>query len=160
MKLFNFFNFQETDTKSELQKRIETMLPTFGEEKTLILTCISGLLARVASADFKIVSSEKNEIIKILKTWKNLEENEAQVITDIALEHAEEFSGIEDHHFSNPLVKSIETNERFELLKKLFLVAMSDNILQPEEESEIRKICHALKLPNNYFTAAKVEITK
>jgi uncharacterized tellurite resistance protein B-like protein len=156
MKIFKFFGLNETVSKSSaLQIRLQELLPEFGEQEAVLVASIAGLLARVAYCDFEIDTNEQDVFKEELKKLIFLSTQQVDTITEIALNHASELGGIEDHFLCAPLLELYNKEQRYQLLISLFKIARSDGKYESIEENELRKIASGLRLPGQYFVAAR-----
>jgi uncharacterized tellurite resistance protein B-like protein len=155
----NIFNQNLNDEKKgELQKAIERQLPDLAEADYVMATCLSGLMARIAYADFEIREQEELYIRTALKNWLELADNEIQAITDLSIEFVQEFAGTQNHFYCNPLLDLWDNKQRHQLIKSLFHLAASDGQVANREAEEIRSINQCLRLTDRHFVAARAEV--
>ena len=138
--------------------KLEKTSPELNQEDTIKFTCISGLLCRVAYADMEVTVDESKEIISILKNELGVSQVIAEKITNLSLEQTKELSGIENHRYTGPLCESLSREERYQLLKSLFLIAASDGNADNLECEEIRIISKGLKLEQKHYAAARASV--
>lgn len=154
-----FKNSQKKEIKiSQLENSIQTILPHSSEKTLLFISCLAGLLARIAYIDFEIHKKELIKMKDIFKVWTHLTDDEIQGTIQITLENARELAGLENHLYSNHIKNFLNKNDRYLLLQALFKLALSDGLISRTEEEEIRQICKSLDLEAKYFTAARASV--
>ena len=146
------------DFSSQLHEKIFNRLPDRNEETILTLTCIAGLMARVAFIDFHIDERERQNMLDALAEFDDLKPGESEVITDIALEEIKNLSGLENHLYCYPISETLCLNERFNIVKALFTLAASDDGVSEKESEEIRQITKGLLLEHKHFIAARAYV--
>jgi len=158
MSLWDFFKAVKEEKKelsSRLQMKLEKILPNYPEKELIKVTCLSGLLARVAFIDLEVHEGEVEAMKKAISDWTQLKESEIEVIVKIALEEIKELSGIQNHKYCHPLNDLLNNEEKLDILKMLFAIAAGDDTVSEEEGEEIRLICKGLLLEHPHFVAAK-----
>ena len=138
-----------------LQKKLEKIFPEIPEKEMIKITCLAGLLARVAFIDFEVHHGEVEAMKKSISEWTDLEEKEIEVIVTIAIEEIKELSGIQNHKYCHPLNDILNNEEKLNVLKMLFAIAAGDDTVSEQESEEIRLICKGLLLEHPHFVAAK-----
>lgn len=109
------------------------------------------LLGRVAGVDFDISQEEKATMHQILTDLGHLDDQQAQLILDMALRENELFGGVENFLISKEFEAHASENDKLELLDCLFAVASAhDGISTPESEM-IRQISMELKIDHATF---------
>ncbi|MBT7608144.1 MAG: hypothetical protein HN576_00205 [Bacteriovoracaceae bacterium] len=160
MSFWNLFKNEEQTTKSEshLQGKIRDLLP-YAEEETLItVTCVAGLMARVAFSDLVIDPKEVEQMNQSLGDFAILDALQTKAAIQIALEDVKALCGIENHMYTDPLSTMLTSEQRYSLLKALFKLAASDGKAEQVESEEIRLICKGLLLENKHFIAARATV--
>jgi uncharacterized tellurite resistance protein B-like protein len=149
---------QTETSKSGLQVKVEQLLPTYGPQELERVTCVAGLLAKVAYTDFEVHQKEKASMAQALEKWTALSPEEVSAISNLAIEQIKELAGLEDHLYSYPLENHMNEKERFGLLKALFSLAASDGNVDNSESEEIRQIAKNLRLSHEHFIAARASV--
>ena len=101
------------------------------------------------------------EVTKIKETLMketNIDIDDVDIITKIAIKEVKELSGIETHLYAEPLIQKLTENERYLFLKSLFLVAASDYEVSNVESEEIRIISKSLNLEQKHFISARASV--
>ncbi len=155
-----FIGKTESKPISKLQSSILEQFPNYTEEKRILLTCLSGLCARVAYVDFDISPTEKEAIEKSLIQWMNLSEKEANFVASKALEEVKELSGIEPRKYCTALNDILDNSEKLHILETLFQVSAADGNVEEHESEEIRIITTGFLLEHKHFIAARATVAK
>ena len=108
--------------------------------------------------DLNISTDETGSIKNILKTELEINDTDAEKITNISIQQTKVLSGIENHRYTEPLCQIMEKTDRFKILKLLFLVAASDGNADNAECEEIRVISKGLKLEQQHYAAARASV--
>ena len=163
MSIFDIFsNYGKSDKQVESYNKLFIKLrkdyPDADEDSLVIMSCISGLMARVAYVDFKLDEAEKEKIITILKEWNIHPSFNSEEIAKMAIHHIKDMAGLENHLYVHSLNKALNTDERYQVLQSLFLIAASDGEVENLESEEIRTICKGLELSRQHFLSARAEV--
>ena len=154
------FNTKTKSKNSGLHDNIAKNLNISSEEEITKVACISGLMARVAYADFEIHEKEEETMISSLEKWCEFSNDKCQNIAKLAISEIKDLAGLEDHMYAHPLVESSNQRERFNLLKALFHIASVDGNVDSEETEVIRQISTALRLEHQHFIAARATVAE
>ena len=159
MSFWYLFKYEEkTPHLSTLHKRIIEELPDKTENTYILITCLAGLLARVAYVDLDIQDKEEKVMQEILQRRTTLTSSEAQWVTRLALEEIKELVGVENREYCNALNELLTTDQKQMILLSLFEIAAGDEIVDSAEVDQIRNISKALLLEHHHFLAAKATI--
>ena len=164
MSIFKFFQGVESKQVESYNKLFESLTkeyPNLEQEKLLNLSCISGLLARVAFVDFNLDEKEVHLIKKLIKDY-NFDDLsiDSDVVATMAIEHIKEMAGLENHLYVHPLKKVFDKEQRYKIIEMLFLVAASDGSVEAVESEEIRLIVKGLELSHQHFIAARAQVAE
>ena len=159
MGLFDLFTVKE-DKKyiNQLHERFAEDFPNYPQERLIMLSCLAGIMARVAYVDFEIDKNEVAHIEKSLCHWMKLSRTEAHSVGEIAVEQMKQLCGMDTRKFCTPLNDLLSIEERFHILESLFELAASDGIVENSEANEIDYISKALLLEHKYFVTAKSQV--
>jgi uncharacterized tellurite resistance protein B-like protein len=159
MGFFDLFTIKEEKTFiNSLHEKFHQHFPNASEEKLVIMSCLAGLMARVAYIDFEVQDIERTNMELALKHWMELKDDEAKVLADIAITEMKALSGLDTRKFCTPLVDLLNVNERFKVLEALFQVAAADGDVDNAESNEISYISKSLVLENKYFLSARAQV--
>lgn len=149
---------KDSETLHQLHAKVEQHFQGHDPEKLAILSCVAGLLARIAFVDMKLEEGEAQKMTTILARWGELDEREAGWLTQIAFDEVKNLGGLENHLYCHPLNNLLSKEQRQELLTALFAIAASDDSVSGEETEEIRLVAKGLLLEPGDFIAAKLSV--
>jgi len=161
-----FFDFFKGESDVEVQRynslflELTKKFPHVEEDQLLIMSCIAGLFARVAYVDFELDIGEMDKMKKLISNWHFSDEIDSEIISTLAVENIKEMAGLDNHLYIQPLKEKIEKDDRFSIVKSLFLIAAADGSVENIESEEIRKITKGLELSSQYFIAARAEVSE
>lgn len=144
---------------SSLHYELQEKFPDCSEEQLIKLTCISGLLARVAYVDFNLEESEKEHMKQALTQMTDFSTQEITTIVDIAIYHIKELAGLENHKYVYSLKEVMDRSERYKVVEALFALAASDGVVENVESEEIRIIVKGFDLSDKHFIAARAKVS-
>lgn len=159
-----FLDFFKNEPENSVQKyntlfkELSTKFPTIEEDELLMMSCVAGLFARVAYVDFDLDPKEMDQMQSLIKDWHFSSSVDSKIVAQLAVENIKEMAGLENHLFIRPLKERFSKDERFSLLKALFLVAAADGSVESVEAEEIRRINKGLELSQQHFIAARAEV--
>ena len=145
---------------SELEKVMQTYFPDLPETELAKLSCVAGLLTRVAYVDLDISQDEQQSIAENLVFFLELDEETALKVRDIAVKNIVQLKGLQNHRYSKAINELTNQNERYKLLELLFAVAASDGNADQLESEEIRVITKELKLEHQHYISARASVLK
>lgn len=140
--------------KAESEKKgIKFDLPS---EQVKKLCLAAGLLARISAVDSDISEDEKKAIKDVLSSQWQLNEQQAQILTQISCDRA--LKGLDYFRLSRGFFECTSWDERRNFIKCLFKIANASEKTSYDETEEIRKIATSLKLTHKDFIEAKLTI--
>jgi len=143
---------------NELHKKFSEHFPNLPENRTILLTCLSGLLAQVAYVDFEVHEDEINHMENALTHWIKVSKEEAQFVAEVSVQEIKSLASFDNRKFCTPLVDILSVDERYHILETLFELAASDGVVEMAESNEISYISKSLVLEHKYFIAAKAKV--
>lgn len=162
MAFMDFFK-SSPDNDSGVQKysslfnTLKAEFPSVQEDDLLKASCVAGLFARVAYIDFDLDAQEMKKMSSLIEKW-SFSGADGKVISQLAIGHIKEMSGLDNHLFVKPLNQLMDKEERFNTVKALFLIAASDGSVDSIESEEIRLITKGLELSTQHFVAARAAV--
>ena len=161
MAFWDLFNTNKEETKkhSSLHYELKDKFPESSEEDLIKLTCISGLLARVAYVDFDLDKNEKEHMKEALTQMTEFSTQEVLGIVEIAISHIKELAGLENHKYIYSLKEVMDRTERYKVVEALFAIAASDGVVENVESEEIRMIVKGFDLSDKHFLAARAKVS-
>jgi uncharacterized tellurite resistance protein B-like protein len=150
---------EENKKHSSLHYELQEKFPDSSEEELIKLTCISGLLARVAYVDFHLDDDEKTHMNEALTKMTEFSTQEINGIVEIAINHIKELAGLENHKYVYSLKEVMDRSERYKVVEALFALAASDGVVENVESEEIRLIVKSFDLSDKHFLAARAKVS-
>lgn len=158
-KMFIRNSEQTKDNYSQLYYEIKSEFANLNEEELIKVTCIAGLLARVAYVDFKLDDKEKEHMTFALTNMTDLSTQEIESISEIAISHIKELAGLDNQKYVYNLKEVMDRNERYQIVEALFAMAASDGVVENIESEEIRIIVKGFDLSDQHFIAARAKVS-
>jgi len=160
MTFFNWLKKQSPQGPQDtaIVHKLKQAFPQHPEDKLGLLGAMAGLMAWVAYVDMEITQEEIQAMEKALQQFSHLTQEEAECVTKIACEDMRQLSGIDNHHYCEPLATNLSEAERFGILKTLFAIAASDGEASNYESEEIRTISKGLLLSTEQFIQARASV--
>ncbi|WP_261815312.1 tellurite resistance TerB family protein [Vibrio gallicus] len=122
--------------------------------KTEPKLAMAALLCEVSKADHTLTDEEAQAELSMLKSLLEIESEEARLLLQQARDKSEQSASLYD--FTSQL-RELAPSERFNLIKSMWVVAFADGVLDPIEESIIRKVSELIYLDHHEFIRAKLE---
>ena len=124
-------------------------------DSSAINLAMASLLCEVASADHDVDPREETAKIHQLVNLLDIDEAEAGELLDKAREHSRQSVSL--YEFTTKL-RSLEPEQRYELIEAMWQVAYADGILDPHEEAVIRQTSELIYLDHSEFIRAKLAV--
>ena len=112
------------------------------------------LLVEIMKADQQTEDSERTELLRAIKVLCGLDGADAEALLAEAEQASAEAPDL--YHFTNVVHNTFSPEQKFTLLKALWMVAYADNSLDKYEEHTIRRIAELLYVPHSEFIRAKL----
>lgn len=163
MGFFDFFQNKDDKQVSKYGSLFDSLsqeFPSIPEQDLVLTSCIAGLMANIAYRDFEIDPKEIESMKQILIDWKITESIDQEVVVKMALDHVQDFAGLENHLFVYPLKNNLSKDQKYKVLQALFVIAASDGSVDNIESEEIKMICHGLELSSQHFLSARAEVAE
>lgn len=125
-----------------------------GIRKLEIATCT--LFIEVAKADSNFEQEEKNKIISYMKSEFGLDDEHVEGLIELAERNIQENDSI--YEYTIIINQNFSNDEKYELLKKLWRIILSDNKLDIYEEHIIKKIGGLINMDHRDIIASKLEV--
>lgn len=116
----------------------------------------AALLIELSRADYKQDREEQIAIESALK--KSFSITEQQLVELIALAEEENQQATSLYEFTNLVKDNYSAEQRFDLVKMLWEVAIADGEISKYEDHLIRKIADLIYLPHSDFIRAKLSV--
>jgi uncharacterized tellurite resistance protein B-like protein len=161
MSFWEMFIRKEKDQLSygTLHLELQRLFPSTAEDELVKITCVAGLLARVAYVDFHMDQAEIEHMHEALKDWTSFDEMQRNQIVQIAIKNIKELAGLENHIYVHRLKSYLSVEERFTIIETLFALAASDGVVENIESEEIRIINKGFDLSDQHFIVARAKVS-
>lgn len=134
----------------------ELSLENNENEQCKIQLAAAALLIELSRADYQREPEEQAAIEAALK--KGFDLDDVQLATLIDLAEQENHDATSLYQFTNLIKDEYSAEQRFELVKMLWQVAIADGEISKYEDHLIRKIADLIYLPHSQFIKAKLEV--
>ena len=136
---------------------ISAQLESLPAEEARFVAAFSYLLARIAGADLRTDSLERDAMAKRLETVAEIDADRAALLADAAIRSAETHSASDDHLVARAFRDLSEHAERIRLLRCLYAVAAADEIISTVEDNEIFEVASAIGVGRDDVVALRSE---
>ena len=123
------------------------------DQKIQVAACT--LLIEAARADSDYSDDEYRKVTSILKEMYSLNNMQIKDLMELAEQWRDKSVSI--YEFTDVINKHFNPDEKYELVKKIWEVVYSDNVLDKYEEHLVRIISNNLNLSHRDMIAAKLE---
>ena len=145
----DMFSVESTESNS-VSKSIEK------EKKLQIATW--ALFLEVANSDDEFSKVEKKEIFKIMKELFDLDDECISELIHLSNEQIDKSVSL--YEFTDVINQNFDSEQKYEIVKNLWRLIYSDEVLSPYEESFIKKITGNFHLTHYDLINAKLEVKK
>ena len=125
-----------------------------GSRKHDISLAVTAVMVEIMHIDGKLDKAEQNVIIQTIKKRFALPKAEVEVLIEEAKRKTASASDL--HQFTSQIIKHYDTDERINIIKELWQVAMADGHIDPHEEHLIRRTAELIGVYHKEFIAAKI----
>jgi uncharacterized tellurite resistance protein B-like protein len=126
----------------------------FTDEKRIQIAATT-LFIEIAKADSDFSAIEYEKIIELIKNLFSLDNQQVEELISLADEWIKK--SISLYEFTAIINKHFTQDEKYELVKNLWKIVYTDNVLDKYEEHLIRIISNNLRLSHRDMIAAKLE---
>ncbi|MGR5287907.1 TerB family tellurite resistance protein [Vibrio maritimus] len=116
---------------------------------------IASLLCEVSKADYQVDEEEEAAKRQLVVRLLGIEDSEAEGLLTQATEQTQNSASLYD--FTSSL-RELGQEKRFELIKAMWEVANADGVIDPLEDSVIRKVAELLYVDHSEFIRAKIQV--
>ncbi|USD66455.1 TerB family tellurite resistance protein [Vibrio sp. SCSIO 43136] len=116
---------------------------------------IAALFCEVANADHSIDVEEHEAKVSMLQKVLEVDKSRAEQLLSSALEKTQQSASLYD--FTSQL-RTLEQEQRFDVIKGMWQVAYADGVIDPLEEAVIRKVAELLYVDHQEFIRAKLAV--
>jgi uncharacterized tellurite resistance protein B-like protein len=143
-------------TGTDTVRRIVSELERLDETQAKFLAGFAYVLSRVAAADHHISDEETEKMVTILCERGHLSDEQAVLVVEIAKTQHKLFGGTEDFLVTREFRAHATDAQRTDLLDCLFALSAVDQMITPDEESQIRQIASELGFDHKAFVEARI----
>jgi len=115
---------------------------------------VAALLVEVMRMDGRLDEEERLEIVTALKNRFHLSEQEIDTLIETAHREVEQSHDL--HRFTSTVTSHFKTEERIDIVRELWLVAMADGEVDAYEEQLIRRVAELIGVYHHEFIQAKL----
>lgn len=134
----------------------ELSLENNENEQCKIQLAAAALLIELSRADYQREPEEQAAIEAALKKGFDLDDAQLATLIDLAEQENQDATSL--YQFTNLIKDEYSAEQRFELVKMLWQVAIADGEISKYEDHLIRKIADLIYLPHSQFIKAKLEV--
>jgi len=124
------------------------------DRKLQLATCV--LLIEMAKSDNELTDDERKQIISVMQDTFQLEKEYVNELIELSEEEIKE--SISLYEFTTTINQNFSSDEKFELVKNLWRLIYTDEILNMHEDHLIKKIGVMLNLEHRDIIAAKLMV--
>ena len=157
--------FRRNDTPKEvtpqarerLAEIVEQYLADADDATRRIVTAVAGLLAKVAYADGHYSVQEEATIQKELSRVHGLSQAGVDAICGLLADQISHVALLGDHDWTRDLRELADRELRLEVLEVLVEMAVADQVLKHDEQTQLRRIAKALALTQDEYNALQAK---
>ncbi len=122
-----------------------------------IVVAVAGLLAKVAYADGHYSAEEEANIRKELSRVHGLSQAGVDAICGLLADQISHVALLGDHDWTRDLRELADRELRLEVLEVLVEMAVADQVLKHEEQTQLRRIAKSLNLSQDEYNAVQAK---
>ena len=125
------------------------------KKKHDISLAVTAMMIEIMRIDGKLESAERQVIFQAIEKRFDLSHSEVETLITEATQAQSESTDL--HQFTSLINQQFSTEERIDILKELWLVAMADGEIDPYEEQLIRRVAGLIGVYHGEFIQAKID---
>jgi uncharacterized tellurite resistance protein B-like protein len=141
------------EARDRLAAIVEQYLADADDSTRRIVTAVAGLLAKIAYADGHYSTQEEATIQKELSRVHGLSQAGVDAICGLLADQISHVALLGDHDWTRDLRELADRELRLEVLEVLVEMAVADEVLKHEEQTQLRRIAKALSLTQDEYNA-------
>jgi len=145
------------EARDRLAEIVERYLADADDATRRIVTAVAGLLAKVAYADGHYSTQEEATIQKELSRVHGLSQAGVDAICGLLSDQISHVALRGDHDWTRDLRELAERELRLEVLEVLIEMAVADEVLKHDEQTQLRRIAKALSLTQDEYNALQAK---
>jgi uncharacterized tellurite resistance protein B-like protein len=145
------------EARDRLAEIVERYLSDADDATRSIVTAVAGLLAKVAYADGHYSVQEEATIQKELRRVHGLSQAGVDAICGLLADQISHVALLGDHDWTRDLRELADRELRLEVLEVLIEMAVADQVLKHEEQTQLRRLAKALSLTQDDYNALQAK---
>lgn len=125
------------------------------QKKHDISLAVTAMMIEIMRIDGKLESTERQVIFRAIEKRFNLTHEEVETLITEATQAQSKSTDL--HQFTSRINQHFSTEERIDILKELWQVAMADGHIDPYEEQLIRRVAGLIGVYHGEFIQAKID---
>ena len=117
------------------------------------LAC-AALFIEVMKADYELDDREKSELVSLLQSSLNIQEEDIQELMRLAQEEADQATSL--YEFTRLINDEYSYSQKVQLVQSMWRIAFSDEQIDMYEEHLIRKVSDLIYVSHTDFIKAKI----
>ncbi|MEC7996733.1 MAG: TerB family tellurite resistance protein [Pseudomonadota bacterium] len=117
------------------------------------LAC-AALFIEVMKADYELDDREKSELVSLLQSSLNIQEEDIQELMRLAQEEADQATSL--YEFTRLINDEYSYSQKVQLVQSMWQIAFSDEQIDMYEEHLIRKVSDLIYVSHTDFIKAKI----
>ena len=146
----------EPASLAEIGAQLEALPP----EEARFVAAFAYLLARIAGADLRTDSVERDSIVHRLETFAEIDHDLAEILADTAIRAATDHDATDDHLVARAFRDMSEQPDRVRLVRCLYAVAAADEEISTVEDNEIYEVAKAIGISHSDVISLRLEFKK
>ncbi|MGB8329089.1 MAG: TerB family tellurite resistance protein [Polyangiales bacterium] len=145
------------EARDRLAEIVEQYLSDADDATRRIVTAVAGLLAKVAYADGHYSAQEESTIQKELSRVHGLSQAGVDAICGLLADQISHVALLGDHDWTRDLRDLADRELRLEVLEVLVEMAVADEVLKHDEQTQLRRIAKALSLTQDEYNSLQMK---
>ena len=145
------------EARDRLAEIVEQYLADADDATRRIVTAVAGLLAKIAYADGHYSTQEETAIQKELSRVHGLSQAGVDAICGLLADQIGRVALLGDHDWTRDLRELADRELRLEVLEVLVEMAVADQVLKHDEQTQLRRIAKALGLTQDEYNAVQAK---
>jgi uncharacterized tellurite resistance protein B-like protein len=145
------------EARDRLAQIVERYLADADDATRRIVTAVAGLLAKVAYADGHYSVQEEATIQKELSRVHGLSQAGVDAICGLLADQISHVALLGDHDWTRDLRELADRELRVEVLEVLIEMAVADQVLKHEEQTQLRRLAKALSLTQDDYNTLQAK---
>jgi len=145
------------EARDRLAEIVEQYLSDADDATRRIVTAVAGLLAKVAYADGHYSAQEESTIRQELSRVHGLSQAGVDAICGLLADQISHVALLGDHDWTRDLRDLADRELRLEVLEVLVEMAVADQVLKHDEQTQLRRIAKALSLSQDEYNALQLK---